>query len=253
MSISPSDPTPSRTQRRLAVLGEWIRAGMDLARNGVLEAGRGFSDGAQALCRVFRAVRLAIILTVRLGEPHIAAFQPAQPKAPRRRSDKGQNAEGQSAEANTPHEKTADEKVQAEKPEPARPPRFAGDLLSDAAFLRRPLAEIVKEICAALGLTPDWTLWSEADETPDAAAAPPSLAQALARLPIRPISVPDRLSAHPPTLRPQTCRPQTWRPPTGPEPAVGRLLTRLRSSCAPLALDPLAALASGRVRLAKIG
>jgi hypothetical protein len=60
------DPNPTRAQLRLVVLGEWIRAGLALARGA--RAGRGLVGGAVALWRVFQAIRLAMQLTQRLSE-----------------------------------------------------------------------------------------------------------------------------------------------------------------------------------------
>ncbi len=57
-----ADTTPSRTLLRLVVLGQWIRAGLALARGG------GIVGGAVALWRVAQAVRLAMRLARRLAE-----------------------------------------------------------------------------------------------------------------------------------------------------------------------------------------
>jgi hypothetical protein len=60
------DSNPTRAQLRLVVLGQWVRAGLALARGP--QAGRGFIGGVVALWRVFQAVRLAIQLAQRLSE-----------------------------------------------------------------------------------------------------------------------------------------------------------------------------------------
>jgi hypothetical protein len=60
------DSNPTRTHLRLVVLGQWVRAGLALARRA--QAGQVFVGGAVALWKIFQAVRLAILLARRLSE-----------------------------------------------------------------------------------------------------------------------------------------------------------------------------------------
>jgi hypothetical protein len=234
-------PNPTRTQRRLAVLKQWAEAGVALARTAVetVTQGTGLSlaRGALALARIFQAVRLALALHARLSDPESPAFRPAPAKSVAPRT------------AERTAERDAPDETPTEDPAPKRPPvedptRLSSLLASDDAILRRPLAEIVKVICKALGVTPEWSLWSDPPQAPAGpAAAPPSGPGLAVRVRQQASSILDRVQR----------KPAIWTPPSGPAPGVGRLLTRLRSSCAPLALDPLAALASGRIRLPAIG
>jgi hypothetical protein len=64
--------TPSfRTDLRLVVLAQWVRAGLALMR-GTATTGRGLIGGAVALWRVAQAIRLAMVLAQRLGEIRLA-------------------------------------------------------------------------------------------------------------------------------------------------------------------------------------
>jgi hypothetical protein len=60
------DSNPTRAELRLVVLGQWVRAGLDLVRGA--SAGRGLIGGAVALWQVFQAIRLAIVLAQRLSD-----------------------------------------------------------------------------------------------------------------------------------------------------------------------------------------
>jgi hypothetical protein len=75
-----ADTTPSRTDLRLVVLAQWIRAGLDLVR-GATTTGRGLVGGAVTLWRLAQAVRLAILLAQRLkagqGAPRVSTPCPS--------------------------------------------------------------------------------------------------------------------------------------------------------------------------------
>ncbi len=58
-----ADATPTRNDLRLAVLAQWIAAGLGLVRDA-----RGLVGGAVALWRLAQAVRLALLLARRLAE-----------------------------------------------------------------------------------------------------------------------------------------------------------------------------------------
>jgi hypothetical protein len=181
------DSNPTRAQLRLVVLGQWVRAGLELARGAASE--RGLFGGVVALWRVLQAVRLAILLAQRLSELNGALARAARATAP-----------GETA------------------PDFEAPPT--------AAFLQDALIEITRSIRDALGLAPDQRRRPVAGEAASAAAEP-EVPRALGR----PNPPPDR--------------------PPRPE----RSPARVRSPCAPYALDtalpPIAALAIGRLPLAR--
>jgi hypothetical protein len=221
-----SDPTGLRAHLRVAMLDQWMAAGIAMVEKVASEAGRGLGHGMRALLRIFQAVRLAAALATRLSNPNDPAFRPNPVKS-------------RAPKAETPPETSSDPR--GEKPAAARQGRneFGDGLAADRAILRRPLVEIVKVICDALGVTPDWSLWSDAVETPDD-ATPDDPGRA--PVPPRP---PFRASPDP--------RPRPGRLPDRPKPPpiVGSLMARLRRSCAPGALIPHPSpLASGRLRLA---
>jgi hypothetical protein len=85
-----ADTTPNRSDLRLVVLAQWIRAGLDLIK-GASTTGRGLVGGAVALWRLAQAVRLAILLAKRLkeaqgapcsGAPRVSASRPASSPVP---------------------------------------------------------------------------------------------------------------------------------------------------------------------------
>jgi hypothetical protein len=215
VAAATADLNEARTRLRVATLDQWATAGVALLKQ-LSESGRGLVDRVHALFRISQAIRLAIALATRLENPDNPAFQPtpAKARAPR------------SAAPETLAEKDLSERVSTEKPARSRRPRFVDR--SDAVILRRPLPEIVKVICRALGVVPDWSLWSD-DEAPQAPepgpgeaapaqAPPPDPGCAIPKPPTRPRLILDR--PKPP-------------PPDAP------LRARLRRFCAPGALVPV--------------
>jgi hypothetical protein len=73
MSLHPtlSDTSLTRTDLRLAVIAQWIRAGLERVRAATM-TGRGVVGGAVALWRLAQAVRLAILLARRLKDAQAA-------------------------------------------------------------------------------------------------------------------------------------------------------------------------------------
>jgi hypothetical protein len=215
------DPDPARTRLRVATLDQWAEAGVALAKAVVAQARRDLVEAARRLSRIAQAVRIAIVLAMRLEQPDNPAFQPVPAKARAARAEEPQT-----------------EKDTAEKPQghgERRPP--SGDReISDDAILRRPLKDIVKFICNALGLVPDWSLWSETAQAPT--APPPE--------PPRPKPIPPSPLLQGLSLSRVLDRRLIWTSPTQAEPAPPSLRTRLRCSASPLALDPIAPGASGR-------
>jgi hypothetical protein len=215
-----ADPNPARTELRVATLDAWARAGLALATRVLEAAGRDIAQAAHVICRISQAVRLAIALAMRLSDPTNPAFQPtpAKPRAAR--------AAGSATRA----EKARAENESAEKPERAERIGSGDREVSDAAILRRPLIDIVKVICRNLGIVPDWSLWADAEPTP--AAPPPERP--------RPKPIPQTPLLQGVFLHRALGRRLIWISPNEQAPAPTSLRTRLRSSCASLALDPLA-------------
>jgi hypothetical protein len=141
------DSNPTRTQLRLVVLGQWVRAGLDLARG----AG-GVIDGALALWRVFQAIRLAMQLVQRLSDAR-GALAFAAPE-------------------------TAPETALGEAP---IWDHASDDPAGSAAFLRDALIELGGMMRNALGLAPDLRRRSDAGE-PASTITPPEPPSPLGRL-----------------------------------------------------------------------
>ncbi len=139
------DSNPTRAQLRLVVLGQWVRAGLELARGA--RAGRGLVGGAIVLWQVFQAVRLAILLARRLSEARHVPSPVAPETAP------GETADGGHA--------------------PAQGLEFpANDPSSRAACLRHALIELTSMIRQVLDLASDRRGRSGAVEANGAVVAP---------------------------------------------------------------------------------
>jgi hypothetical protein len=191
LSASP-DSNPTRTQLRLVVLGQWVRAGLALARGA--KAGRGVIGGAVALWQVFQAVRLAILLAQRLSQAR-GALSIAAPET-------------------SPGEAAA----------PGWEPLFE-DPACDAAFFRDALIALERTIRDALGLASE-RCGRFATNGAAAAMAERGVPRVLGRLTPPPARPPGR----PPPLEPRLarrrrrCAPRalkTFRPPIA-APAIGR-------------------------------
>jgi hypothetical protein len=226
-AIAAADTNLDRTRLRVAMLNGWAKAGMAMARKLGSESGRGLVEASATFLRIAQAVRLAAILVLRLCDPTNPAYQPtpAKPRAPRA-------VEAEKRETEPP-----------EKPERDGPGRGEREI-SDDAILRRPLKAIVKVICRNLGIVPDWSLWTDADETlqdealQDEAPKPAKAAAPAKRPRSEPIPPPGRLQG---TFLHRTLgRRLIWTSPAEPAPAPASLRTRLRSTASPLALDPIA-------------
>jgi hypothetical protein len=119
-----------------------------------------------AWARVFRALRLALVLTARLDD-EIHALKHGQPLEPLPAARAPSTGETASAVKARMDEIKRD--IEGEAPEPRE--RGANvvedlkkDLREDPAFYRLlngPIQDAVAAICATLGLKPDWSLWTE--------------------------------------------------------------------------------------------
>jgi hypothetical protein len=127
----------------MVVLGQWVRAGLDLARGA--GAGRGLVGGAVALWRVLQAVRLAMQLAQRLSDLRDVLSTAAPETSP------------ETSPGETPDQGSATH--------PLDPP-------GAAAFLHHALSEIARTIRDALGLVPARRRRPDADKTQGVAAEP---------------------------------------------------------------------------------
>jgi hypothetical protein len=93
------DSNPARAQLRLVVLGQWVRAGLALARGGA--AGRGWVGGVVALWQVFQAIRLAMALIQRLSELRGALSDAAVMTTPGETDGLGSASDDWATRANT--------------------------------------------------------------------------------------------------------------------------------------------------------
>jgi len=131
-----------------------------------------------AFVRVDRAVRLALLLTMRIEDEidHLKAGEPLGPEsifrqAPTAKAERATEL----SKAVRKRPPLGDEEMEAarqeiagdvENPEPAENliDKLEADLLEDAAFCRLlngPLKDAVAAICAGLGLKPDWGMWTQ--------------------------------------------------------------------------------------------
>ncbi len=222
MSVASIIASPTLTQRRLATLDQWAEAGMALAQS--LVSGRGFADAGRVFRRIAQAVRLATLLALRLCDPTNPAYQPTPAKT--------RAARAAGSETPPENERLENEPLQSEpvkKPERERQADSGDREISDDAILRRPLVEIVKVICRALGVKPDWSLWTDEVET---SAAPPPCPDAAPAPPPAPPN-PRRAIPEPPPRRSLIIdRPELPPPDRSPR-------ARLLSACAPGALCPV--------------
>ncbi len=223
MSAASAVIDPIRTRLRIATLDRWADAGVALARRLMAEARRDLAEASRVLARIAQAVRIATLLATRLEQPDNPAFQPRPARPRAARAAEAQVADAQVAEAQANPEQAATERVQAEKPDRPRGVGFAQEReIPDDVILRRPLKDIVKFICKALGVAPDWSLW--ADDAPAAASAPS----------------PDPAPAPPkPRSRPLVCLHHPLKRPADWPPGAHSLRTRLRCACAAGALVPI--------------
>ena len=180
-SLTPAsleDAAIRRAERHLRMLEELAEIGMDLARMlrrrveaeaetdtkadaPTPAAGR---DPADAFQRLSRAVRLTVALEARVGETLRALIAGEAAAAETRRAQRREATEekvlnlvGHAMAAEIDDEKALEACYEA----------LGERLVEDEAYegyAERPLRETVERLCADLGLTPDWSLWSDEDE-----------------------------------------------------------------------------------------
>ncbi len=177
-----------RLARRLAVLRDLTEAGMEIVATLRVEAqvqaqaqtqalsrgeaepgGRACGDLALTFSRVARAVRQTLALEARLVRDHQddarAAPRPAEARPPARSSAVLQPERlGRHYEISRVIDHTIESGIadvgESERLFDAMTERLE-DLADRPDFMDRPVGAVIAEICHALGLKPDWSLWAD--------------------------------------------------------------------------------------------
>ena len=172
------DPAAARTERHLRLLQELAEIGMDLAREVGRRAldqateGPSAADLALTFSRIARAVRQTVALEARLAED--------------RRKDHAERATlGVSDRWRSARRKRQVRQIVGEIIETETATDFEADRLfeerderledgdEEADFADRPIGELVARICRDLDITPDWSLFEDADWAIEEARARP--------------------------------------------------------------------------------
>lgn len=188
MGADPAEADVARAQRQLALLAELAAIGMDLARSlrdevvsrasaqadagepGGGESGldgppaearpRALPDYALMYSRLSRAIRLTVALEDRLAEglTRVRAEQvAAREQAVRRRMDERRGAVSRVVEH------TAEAELDDEDAVDALMFDVNERLYDDEDLFEldtRPIGAVAAQLCAELGLSPDWSLWA---------------------------------------------------------------------------------------------
>ena len=193
---SPEDACIQRAERHLRMLAELAEIGMDLAR--ALKrrveaetdaeadepppvAGRDPADGFQ---RISRAVRLTVALETKLGEALRALIAGELVAAETRKAETARR-DGEAREQRHKATKNRvsdlvnhvmaagiEDQEEYEACYEALEERLEEDEAYEG-YADKPLRETVERLCADLGLTPDWSLWTD-DGCDGSWAFPPS-------------------------------------------------------------------------------
>jgi hypothetical protein len=170
----PHAPGAARAERRLQRLDELADMGVDIARElhrQVLEKAGPAPELALAFDRVCRAVRLTQMLQEKLEREH---EERARQVAAEAAAEHAARIERKVTTVRRTVRSVLD--VETEADATLDDLGLHGLMLDgadreaeDAAFLDRPLGEIVARICFDLGLQPDWSLWDDEPWAADAA------------------------------------------------------------------------------------
>jgi hypothetical protein len=167
--VETPEPSVLRSERRLRLLQELSRIGMDLAR--ALNRGvQGEADPAEAFARLSHAIRLTLALEGRVDE----ALRALQAEVVLEREDRraealrraAADAEGRRQAHRKKVRKLVVEVIERESGEmqdfidleEALDERLEEDEAYDD-LERLPLRETVEKLCADLQITPDWSRW----------------------------------------------------------------------------------------------
>jgi hypothetical protein len=164
------DPVAERAERQMRVMEQLAEIGMGLARALVAQVCEGApvtlpGDPALIYSRIARTVRQCIALEAKIGEALREWLGLSEAERAERRAAVGAKASGAPVELeieDSPEiERAAEERRgETERGERAeRPERFWADsyvIEDESSFV-----EIVAKACRALGVTPDWSSWSE--------------------------------------------------------------------------------------------
>ena len=164
--------------RRLAVLGELVEIGMEVAR-GLRDEVRTLSDAPDApragsshdlaltFARVARAIRQTLALEARLVQEHQTGVKAARRAAETARQDAVHAERAQRSFAVC---RAVDDMIGEVPDDPDEDERLhdiVDEYLPGSAV--RPLSAVIADIAAALGITPDWSLWADQDWAQDEA------------------------------------------------------------------------------------
>jgi hypothetical protein len=168
----------ARAERRLAILAELTELGMDLVR----DLGRQASappdttapprEPAEPFARLSRAIRLTLTLEARMDSELAALRAGAAIEVETRRVAAAASARTAAEVRFGDHRRAIDravrEALDVEIPDPderlACRHSLRERLLYDEAYANletMSLTEVVRRLCADLGLSPDWSRWSE--------------------------------------------------------------------------------------------
>jgi hypothetical protein len=157
------DPAQDRAERHLRVLQELAELGMSLARDVAARAAETADpDLVLAFSRIARAVRQTVALEAKLADDRETA-----------RADHARRLAQETAARGGRRKKFVEDAVERAIYAEAQG-ETAEDLLGDlyerlqdprddADFADRPIGELIADICKALGVTPDPSLWEDED------------------------------------------------------------------------------------------
>ena len=216
------DASIQRAERHLRVLAELTEIGMDLTRalrRRVEAQAKTWADEppptterdpADAFQRLSRAVRLTLVLEARVAEALRALLAGEVATAETRHADTARARRRDTAPARVVDLVTQAMRAEIDDKEALYDCREALEerLDEDEAYERysdRPLRETVERLCADLGLTPDWSLWTEdgGDEGWAFPPSPPRPAHSVFNQPRRALFWRDRATAEDPPLPPR--------------------------------------------------
>ena len=174
-----SDPVAARAERQMGLLAQLSEIGLDLARRlqaqvcGADASAALLSDAALTYTRIARTIRQCIALEARIDEALREWLALSDAERAERRAAAGAKAVEAQARAEARRD-NADETEpfveRGERPErPERAERFWADsyvIEDEGSFV-----DIVNKVCRDLGVTPDWSAWSE-DGPEDLAVKP---------------------------------------------------------------------------------
>src|SRR5439155_6230292 len=146
-AIAPGPDVVSLRESRIAILERLVAFAMQWLE-GLRTEGetslKALCRGARDFARISRWVRVAIFLSMRIGNGALDAPRPPKKVRSRRAADPDD-------------ESAAFEREPTAELRPEREPREFEHL---ECYLDRPFGEVIALICKGIGMTPDWDAWS---------------------------------------------------------------------------------------------